>query len=209
MQFSTMQLLRDGLESRLFACQHLWRLSQTRGLKAAPKQMEVILTADLDKVGKAGEVVKVAKGYARNKLIPQLLALPKLEKYVRLVQKQLEAIKSTLPEEEKVEEVQESKTEEQSLKDLNAVLQRLETQRLVLRRHCPRGEKTLHKHVTAEDLVAEVRRQQKVQIHHVNLELASPLSTLGDYEIPIRLPKTVKIPGGKAKLFLKIRVRRP
>jgi hypothetical protein len=32
----------------------------------------------------------VAKGYARNLLIPQLLALPKLEKYVDLVQRQLE-----------------------------------------------------------------------------------------------------------------------
>ena len=34
--------------------------------------------------------MKVAKGYARNLLIPQLLALPKLGKYVDLVQRQLE-----------------------------------------------------------------------------------------------------------------------
>lgn len=33
--------------------------------------------------------MKVAKGYARNMLIPQLLALPNLDKYVTLVRKQL------------------------------------------------------------------------------------------------------------------------
>lgn len=196
------------VSSTQYTRQQNWNLSQMRGLKAAPKQMEVILTADLEKVGKAGEIVKVAKGFARNHLIPQLLALPKLEKYVLLVRKQLEAIQLTQPEEEKVEEVQETKTEEQSLKELNALLQRLETQRVVLRRHVPRGSSTLREHVNAEDLVAEVRRQQKVQLQKINIELMSPLSALGEYEVPIRLPKTVQIPGGRAKIFLKVRIRR-
>ena len=40
--------------------------------------------------------MKVAKGYARNLLIPQLLALPKLGKYVDLVQRQLEVTLSNV-----------------------------------------------------------------------------------------------------------------
>lgn len=195
-------------DSGLFLRQQNFYLLQTRGLKAAPKQMEVILTADLNKVGKAGEIVKVAKGYARNMLIPQLLALPKLDKYVDLVQRQLEAVKLAHPEEETVEEVVETKTEEQILKELNIVLNRLESQRVVIRRHTPRRSNVLHKQVTPEDLVAEVRRQQKLQIQEINLEMSSFIQTLGEYEIPIRLPKTVQIPGGKAKIFLKVKVRR-
>lgn len=195
-------------DSGLFLRQQNFFLLQTRGLKAAPKQMEVILTADLNKVGKAGEIVKVAKGYARNMLIPQLLALPKLDKYVDLVQRQLEAVKLAHPEEETVEEVVETKTEEQRLKELNIVLNRLESQRVVIRRHTPRQSNVLHKQVTPEDLVAEVRRQQKLQIQEINLEMSSFIQTLGEYEIPIRLPKTVQIPGGKAKIFLKVKVRR-
>ena len=38
--------------------------------------MKVILRADIDRLGKLGEVVKVAPGYARNYLIPKNLAYP-------------------------------------------------------------------------------------------------------------------------------------
>eukprot|EP00250_Pteridium_aquilinum_P003053 c13387_g1_i1 orf=445-1125(-) len=196
------------LDSSPFLTQQDCFSLQTRGMKAAPKQMEVILTADINKVGKAGEIVKVAKGYARNMLIPQLLALPKLDKYVNLVRKKLEEVKLRHPEEETVEEVIEAKTEEQRLKELNTVLTRLDTQRLVVRRHTPHRSNVLHKQVTPQDIVTEVKRQQKIQIEEINLEMSSFLQTLGEYEIPIRLPKTVQIPGGKVKVFLKVKVRR-
>ena len=39
-------------------------------------QTEVMLMADVKLLGKAGEIVKVAPGYARNKLFPQGLAAP-------------------------------------------------------------------------------------------------------------------------------------
>jgi large subunit ribosomal protein L9 len=38
--------------------------------------MEVILREHVDNVGRRGEVVKVADGYARNYLLPRKLALP-------------------------------------------------------------------------------------------------------------------------------------
>jgi large subunit ribosomal protein L9 len=38
--------------------------------------MKVILREDVEKLGKAGEVVKVADGYGRNFLIPRRLAVP-------------------------------------------------------------------------------------------------------------------------------------
>ena len=42
-------------------------------------QTEVMLMADVKFLGKAGEIVKVAPGYARNKLLPQGLAAPVTE----------------------------------------------------------------------------------------------------------------------------------
>ncbi|RKY05641.1 50S ribosomal protein L9, partial [Candidatus Poribacteria bacterium] len=41
--------------------------------------MEVILKQDLPGVGKAGEIVTVADGYARNYLIPRGIAIPATE----------------------------------------------------------------------------------------------------------------------------------
>ena len=38
--------------------------------------MKVILTADVDKLGKNGEMKEVAEGYARNFLIPRKVAVP-------------------------------------------------------------------------------------------------------------------------------------
>ena len=44
--------------------------------------MEVILLKDVDKVGLRGEVVNVARGYARNFLLPRKLAEPATEALV-------------------------------------------------------------------------------------------------------------------------------
>eukprot|EP00249_Psilotum_nudum_P007801 c20828_g2_i1 orf=115-927(+) len=177
-----------------------------RGLKSAAKQMEVILTTDLKAVGSAGDIVKVAKGYARNMLIPQTLALPNLKKYVRVVQKQLKTLKSAYPERE-VEQVDDSKTEEQKMKDLNSALNRLDTRQVVIRRHVV-GETTIRQSVTKSDIVAEVKRQLKVEIHEMNLDMESSLTQLGEHEIHMRLPKNVEVPGGKNALLLKVRIRR-
>lgn len=42
----------------------------------------------IEKLGKAGETVKVAPGYFRNHLMPKLLAVPNIEKYAYLVREQ-------------------------------------------------------------------------------------------------------------------------
>lgn len=44
--------------------------------------MEVILQSSVDKLGKAGEVVKVADGFGRNYLIPKGLALPATQRHL-------------------------------------------------------------------------------------------------------------------------------
>lgn len=44
----------------------------------------------IERLGKAGQIVSVAPGYARNRLIPNMLALPAIEKFVLMVQNQIE-----------------------------------------------------------------------------------------------------------------------
>jgi large subunit ribosomal protein L9 len=51
--------------------------------------MEVILKEEVKKVGKPGEVVKVADGYARNFLFPQEKAIPVTAKNLKSIQEEL------------------------------------------------------------------------------------------------------------------------
>ncbi len=50
------------------------------------------LLQPMERLGQAGQIVKVAPGYARNRLIPEMLALPAIEKFVLLVQNQLKVL---------------------------------------------------------------------------------------------------------------------
>src|SRR6185312_16137538 len=61
-----------------------WRCSRTR----RSKPMEVILRQHVDTLGKRGEIVKVADGYARNYLLPRKLALPVTEGNKRHVERE-------------------------------------------------------------------------------------------------------------------------
>ena len=67
--------------------------------------MEIILRDHVENVGKRGEVVKVADGYARNFLLPRKLALPATPGNLKQVAKErvkfdaLEAVERTAAEE--------------------------------------------------------------------------------------------------------------
>ena len=50
--------------------------------------MKVILTQDMESLGLGGEIVNVAKGYARNYLIPRGMALEATEQNIKLTEMQ-------------------------------------------------------------------------------------------------------------------------
>ncbi|XP_031256897.1 uncharacterized protein LOC116114905 [Pistacia vera] len=177
------------------------------------RRLEVILTTKIEKLGNAGEMVKVAPGYFRNHLMPKLLAVPNIEKYAHLIREQ-----RRIYQPEEVEEVKVvKKTEDDKLKEYEKAAKRLENTRLVLRRF-PNIEKLRSREskddpievrspVTKEEIVAEVARQLSVVIEPENLHLPSPLSIYGEYELPLRLPKSIPLPEGKVQWTLKVKIR--
>ncbi|KAG0558930.1 hypothetical protein M758_10G062200 [Ceratodon purpureus] len=167
---------------------------------------KVILTSPIERLGKPGQIVSVAPGYARNRLIPNMLALPAIDKFVLMVQNQIKQAGSQI--EDTVEKVEvKEETEEERMKAVDVVLRRLAKGRVVLRRDV--GMKTtLLKLVTKSDILEEVKRQLGVELHEENMVLESAFSEVGDYDVLLRLPEGLKLPGDKAKMFLKIRIRR-
>ncbi|XP_021752951.1 uncharacterized protein LOC110718423 [Chenopodium quinoa] len=167
------------------------------------RKLEVILTTNMDKLGKAGETVKVAPGYFRNYLMPKLLAVPNIDKFAYLVKEQRKIYQPL--EEEEVKVVKESKQD--LMKEYIAAAKRLDNGTVVLRRYF-KVDNELREPVTKDEIIAEVARQLSVQVEPENLYMPNPLSSLGGHEIPLRLPKSIPMPQGKLMWSLKVKIRR-
>jgi large subunit ribosomal protein L9 len=132
--------------------------------------MEVILTEDIKKLGKAGEVVKVKDGYGRNFLLPQKKALIANSKNI----KELESQKRMI----------EAKTAK-GLKDAQAIAGKLGGLELTVEKEAGEGDR-LFGSVTNMDISAALGKKGfRVDRHRIVLE--SPIKNIGTYEIPIKI----------------------
>jgi len=137
--------------------------------------MRVILTQDVDKLGDAGQVVKVRDGYARNFLIPRGVALLATEGRVR----EMEHKKRVIDERVK----KEIKGHEKVAFALNKV-------RLSFTVRAGEEGK-LFGSVTASDIHGQLA-EQGIEIDRRRIELSEPIKQLGDYKVPIRLHREVR-----------------
>ncbi|CAA0830892.1 Ribosomal protein L9/RNase H1 [Striga hermonthica] len=168
------------------------------------RKLEVILTTTIDKLGRAGETVQVAPGYFRNYLMPKLLAVPNIDKFAYLITEQRKIYEPKEVEAVKVA----SKKEGSSMKEYEAAANRLASTRLNIRKFIIEGKGLeLREPVTKEEIIAEVARQLQIQIGPENLELPDPLSSLGEYKVPLRLPKSLLKPVGD-EWILNIKIRK-
>jgi len=138
--------------------------------------MEVILRQDVDKVGLRGEVVNVARGYARNFLLPRRLAD--------------EATPARVAEVRKVEE-RRAHHEAKTFEDAQAVAERLGG--LELRFDVKAGPTgSLFGSVTPTDIADELWEKHKVRVDRRKIGVDS-LKRIGRYQVPIELFQDVTV----------------
>ncbi len=142
--------------------------------------MKVILREDVENLGKGGEVVDVKPGYGRNFLLPRGLAVVANPKNVREVEHQ--------------KQIASAKAAKQKA-SAEAVAKRLSDTPVVLKRKVGEQDK-LYGSVTALD-VAEALAARGLQIDRRSIDLAEPIKTVGDFEVPVKLHREVV---GKAKV---------
>lgn len=131
--------------------------------------MKVILTQDVERLGKKGEVVEVRDGYARNYLLPKGLAIYATKARLN----QIEAIKAEL-----------LKKEERQLKKLKNLAQQLET--LSLKINLKMGEAGAFGAITNAD-IARLLKENGFEIDRHKIELPNPIKEPGIYDIPVNL----------------------
>jgi large subunit ribosomal protein L9 len=136
--------------------------------------MEIILRETIDSLGRAGEVVKVADGYARNYLLPKKLAYPVTPGNLKVIEFERQSLLR-----------KEAKQKEDSEK-LREMLEKVE---VTIRRKV--GEQNaLYGSVTNSD-VAEELEKKGFQIEKRKIHMDDHIKTLGEYSIPVRLFKDV------------------
>jgi large subunit ribosomal protein L9 len=132
--------------------------------------LEVILRKDVDKVGLRGELVNVARGYARNFLFPRGLAD--------------EATPARVTEVRKVEE-RRAKHEAKTFEDAQAIAERLS--QVVLSFEVKAGPTgSLFGSVTPTDIADELWTKHKVRVDRRKIGV-EPVKRIGRYEVPIDL----------------------
>lgn len=131
---------------------------------------EVLLKATVEHLGRRGEIVSVADGYARNYLLPRQLALPVTASNQRQIER---------------EQAKAAALEAEEVRAAEAVAERINALECVLARRVGETE-TLYGSVTSADL-AEYLVSQQIDVDKRKIELGDPIKTLGEVSVPIRL----------------------
>ena len=136
--------------------------------------MEVILRETIDTLGRAGQVVKVADGYARNFLLPRKLAYVATPGNLKVIEFERQSLIR-----------KDAKQQDEAVK-LKEMLEKVE---LVIRRKVG-DQDTLFGSVTNSD-VAEELEKKGFTIEKRKIHMDDHIKKLGDFEIPVRLFKDV------------------
>jgi large subunit ribosomal protein L9 len=139
--------------------------------------MEVILREHVDNLGKRGEIVKVADGYARNYLLPRKLALLATDGNRKHVER-----------ERKIMETREAEEKGQA----DAMAARLMSVDITISRRVGETE-ALYGSVTAAD-IADFLKAKGFEIDRRKLILPEPIKTIGDHNVPLKLHRDVTVP---------------
>ena len=136
--------------------------------------MEVILREHVDNLGRRGEIVKVADGYARNYLLPRKLALLATEGN----KKQIERERARFDAEE---------AEERRVAD--AVAGRMANVEIEIIRKVGETE-ALYGSVTTGD-IAQALAAKGFDLDKRKLVLQEPIKKLGEFSVPVKLHRDV------------------
>lgn len=138
--------------------------------------MLVLLKQDVKGTGKAGDIVKVSDGFARNMLLPRGLAVEATDGNVRAAEKQ---------KERQAEKARQEKEEAVKLAES------LGGKELTIKAKAGEGGR-LFGAITSKDISDALLDQLALEIDKKKIELDSPIKTVGTFNVILRLYQEVK-----------------
>jgi large subunit ribosomal protein L9 len=132
--------------------------------------MKVLLRSDIDGVGKRGDIIDVAKGFARNHLLPAGKAVPATNG----IERQAQAMRRS-------RDLRDARDRESS----ETVARVLVGTTITITARAS-GDR-LFGSVSTADLIREIREQTGAVIDRSDLVLHEPIKTVGDHAVPVEL----------------------
>ena len=140
--------------------------------------MQVILLKDVKGQGKAGQVVKVSDGYARNMLLPKKLAMEATPANMKILEKQRAQIEAQRAIDKQVAEDIKTKVEAKTVKVVTKA-----------------GENgRLFGAITSKDIAEAIQKEFLIELDKKKIDLDAPIKQTGVTEVTLRL-----FPGVQAK----------
>jgi large subunit ribosomal protein L9 len=141
--------------------------------------MQIILREDVKDLGRSGEMVTVAEGYARNYLLPRKLAVTATPGNLKDFQKRIAVAKER---------------EARERADAESVGARIRATRLTITGRAAEGSTRLHGSITAENVANTLSQALGMPMDKRSVELKNPIRTLGTHQVNIRLLKGLTAP---------------
>ena len=133
--------------------------------------MKVLLSQDVKKLGKAGEIVDVSDGYAKNFILPKKLGIEATAKVLN---------------EWKLKKGSEANRKEQERQQALALVQEMKEWTVVLKEKAGQDGR-LFGSVTSKDIAQAVKEQYGTDIDRKKILLKDPLRAVGGYSVEVRL----------------------
>ena len=130
--------------------------------------MKVILTTNIKKLGKIGELVKVRDGYARNYLFPNKMALRENKKNIEYYEKIKEEIK--FKENEKLEEAKE-------------LLENIKKLKIEFKKEADENNQ-LYGSISKKEII-NFLKEKEIKIPADDIKITLPIRSLGEHQIEI------------------------
>ena len=137
--------------------------------------MRVLLTKDVENVGRAGDVREVADGYGRNFLLPRKLAVA--------------AGKGAEAEAKRLQDAA-VKRETKDRNEAQTVADEIDNKTVVVRLKVGAEDKAFGS-ITNQDIAAALKAQHRVEIDRHKIDMKEPIRTLGEHQVSLKLHRDV------------------
>lgn len=136
--------------------------------------MEIILLSDVENLGESGDVVTVKPGYARNKLIPQGLALRASNRNIAIASEKNRVAEAKLDRENQA---------------MNALAKKLSKVEITIEVKVGDEEKMFGS-ITNKDIHKELM-DKGFELERNQITIKDPIKTLGIYHIQVKVSKDI------------------